>query len=125
NVGDGDLVASDSSDSGDEGFVVDEVEEVVQIDEPSAPAEGDADLQMFDKAFDALEIPVQDDRDHPDTMPIMLPPPVDEAMPLTAEAASEAKSGVPAANSDGERSIDDLLGSLDGQPALEPEAAPS
>src|SRR5205814_889475 len=42
---------------GDDSFLVDEVEEVVQVDEQSASGDGDPDLQMFDRAFEALEMP--------------------------------------------------------------------
>jgi len=101
-------------------FMVDEVEEVVQVDEQSASSEGDPDLQMFDKAFDALEMPGAPPEPPSDTAPIQtMPDHHDEAMALSAEAAHEAKSSAPhsPANSDGEKSIDELLGTLEGEPA--------
>ena len=101
-------------------FMVDEVEEVVQVDEQSSSSEGDPDLQMFDKAFDALEMPGAPPEPPSDTAPIQtMPEHHDEAMALSAEAAHEAKSSAPhsPANSDGEKSIDELLGTLEGEPA--------
>jgi CheY-like chemotaxis protein len=104
---------------GGEEIVVDEVEEVVHIDEQSPTAEGDPDLQMFDRAFDALEMPSAPKADHPDTAPI---PSVAEehAAPEAAHLghAPAHDEAVPAANTDGEKSIDELLGSLEGDPAL-------
>ena len=139
-LGLGDLVAGDdepiqisdhelqASSSGDDGFLVDEVEEVVQVDEQSSSADGDPDLQMFDRAFEALEMPGSRPDQHDATTPIAAPPAHadlqhDEVMHLSPEAAHEAKSGAPAAHP--EKSIDDILGSLDSSAAEGDASSPT
>ncbi len=126
-IGDHELVASQG---GDDGFLVDEVEEVVQIDEQSASADGDPDLQMFDRAFEALEMPQSKADQHANTAPIATPPhheAHDEVVHLSQEDAHEAhvaKSGAEV-HAAADKSIDDILGSLDGAPAHEGEGGDS
>jgi len=103
-IGDGELVAP----QGDEHFVVDEVEEVVQVEEQPALADGDPDLQMFDRAFEALGPAARADE--------MPPPPVEPGTDEIVSTHDDQKHAaeVPA---DGEKSIDELLGSLEA-PAI-------